>query len=59
MLSILKSVGSREFVRFGELKKSLAGISSTMLSERLRELEREGSWQRRSTAACLQRWSTA
>jgi DNA-binding HxlR family transcriptional regulator len=41
-LSILKSVGSRDFIRFGELKKSLAGISSAMLSDRLQELEREG-----------------
>lgn len=41
-LPILKSVGSRGFIRFSELKKSRMGISSTMLSERLQELEREG-----------------
>jgi DNA-binding HxlR family transcriptional regulator len=41
-LSILKSMGSKEVMRFCEIKKSLAGISSTMLSERLPELEREG-----------------
>jgi DNA-binding HxlR family transcriptional regulator len=40
-LAILKSMGS-EAVRFGEIKKALAGISSTVLSERLRELEQEG-----------------
>jgi len=40
-LPILKSVGSKEAVRFGEIKKALAGISGTMLSERLLELERE------------------
>lgn len=41
-LQILKSMGSREVTRFSELKRSLAGISSTVLSERLLELEREG-----------------
>ena len=39
---ILKSMGAREAMRFTELKKALAGISGTMLSERLLELEREG-----------------
>lgn len=40
-LPILKSMGSKEAMRFSEIKKALAGISSTMLSERLLELERE------------------
>lgn len=41
-LPILNIVGSKQAVRFNEIKKTLAGISSTMLCERLRELEREG-----------------
>lgn len=41
-LPILKIIGSAEQVRFCEFKKALAGISSTMLSERLQELEHEG-----------------
>lgn len=41
-LQILKITGSKEVVRFCEIKKALAGISSTMLSERLVELEQEG-----------------
>lgn len=41
-LPILTSMGSKEAVRFSEIKKTLAGISNTMLSERLLELEREG-----------------
>jgi DNA-binding HxlR family transcriptional regulator len=41
-LPILKIVGSKQAVRFNEIKKALAGISSTMLCERLLELEREG-----------------
>lgn len=41
-LPILKSLGSGEAARFCEIKKALAGISGTMLSERLLELEREG-----------------
>jgi len=41
-LQILKSMRSREVMRFSELKRSLAGISGTMLSDRLLELEREG-----------------
>ena len=35
-------MGSKELLRFGEIKNALAGISSTMLSERLLELENEG-----------------
>jgi DNA-binding HxlR family transcriptional regulator len=41
-LSILKIIGSREPVRFNEIKKALAGISSTMLTERLLKLKYEG-----------------
>jgi DNA-binding HxlR family transcriptional regulator len=41
-LPILKIVGSKQAVRFNEIKKALAGISSTMLCEGLLELEREG-----------------
>lgn len=41
-LPILKIAGSKEAVRFNEIKKALDGISSTMLSERLLELESEG-----------------
>jgi len=41
-LPILKIVGSKEAVRFIEIKKALAGISNTVLSERLLELEQEG-----------------
>jgi DNA-binding HxlR family transcriptional regulator len=41
-LPILKIVGSNQAVRFNEIKKALTGISSTMLCERLLELEREG-----------------
>jgi len=41
-LHIIKNLSTKEVIRFNELKRSLAGISSTVLSERLRELEREG-----------------
>jgi DNA-binding HxlR family transcriptional regulator len=41
-LPILKIVGSKQAMRFNEIEKTLAGISSTMLCERLLELEREG-----------------
>ena len=41
-LHILKNLSTREVIRFNELKRSLTGISSTVLSERLLELEREG-----------------
>jgi DNA-binding HxlR family transcriptional regulator len=41
-LPILRIIGSREPVRFNEIKKALAGISSTMLTQRLLELEHEG-----------------
>ena len=41
-LPILKGVDSKEAMRFSEIKNALAGISRTMLSERLFELEEEG-----------------
>ena len=41
-LPILKIAGSAEPVRFCQIKKSLAGISNTVLSGRLFELEQEG-----------------
>jgi DNA-binding HxlR family transcriptional regulator len=41
-LHIIKNLSTKEVIRFNELKRSLAGISSTVLSERLLELEREG-----------------
>lgn len=40
--ALLRSIGSKEIARFGELKRSLVGISSTTLSERLPQLEHEG-----------------
>jgi len=41
-LFILKNLSTKETIRFNELKRALSGISSTVLSERLLELEREG-----------------
>ena len=41
-LLILKNLGSKNVVRFNELKRNLKGISSTVLSGRLSELEQEG-----------------
>lgn len=41
-LHILKNLSTKEVIRFNELKRSLLGISSTVLSQRLLELEREG-----------------
>ena len=41
-LLILKNLCNKEVIRFNELKKALPGISSTVLSDRLLELEREG-----------------
>jgi DNA-binding HxlR family transcriptional regulator len=41
-LPILKSMGLKETMRYGEIKKALTGVSSTMLSERLLDLEKEG-----------------
>jgi DNA-binding HxlR family transcriptional regulator len=41
-LSILKNLDTKEAIRFNELKRLMAGISSTVLAERLSELEVEG-----------------
>src|ERR671931_554579 len=41
-LLILKNLCNKEAIRFNELKRSLSGISSTVLSERLLGFEREG-----------------
>jgi DNA-binding HxlR family transcriptional regulator len=41
-LLIIKNLSTKETIRFNELKRALSGISSTVLSERLLELEREG-----------------
>jgi DNA-binding HxlR family transcriptional regulator len=40
-LLILKHLSTREAIRFNQLKKSMPGISSTVLASRLLELERE------------------
>jgi|GEM_PF-1471413 len=40
-LSILSNLSTKEKVRFNELRKLMAGISNTALSNRLLELERE------------------
>lgn len=44
---------SKEAVRFSELKKALVDISSTMLSERLLELEQEWLVAKKSMAQRL------
>ena len=41
-LLILKNLSFRKNLRFNQLKRILQGISSTVLSERLYELEKEG-----------------
>ncbi|MGI0037916.1 MAG: winged helix-turn-helix transcriptional regulator [Nitrososphaera sp.] len=41
-LAILQTLASADVLRFTELKKTLKGVSGTMLSERLLELENEG-----------------
>jgi DNA-binding HxlR family transcriptional regulator len=41
-LLILKNFCTHEVIRFNEFKKLLPGISSTVLADRLFELEREG-----------------
>ena len=41
-LLIIKNLSTKETIRFNELKRARAGRSSTVLSERLLELEREG-----------------
>jgi DNA-binding HxlR family transcriptional regulator len=41
-LLVLKNLCNKDVIRFNELKRALPGISSTVLSGRLLELEREG-----------------
>jgi|SRR6266540_4508648 len=41
-LLILKNLSTKEVIRFNELKRLLPGISSTVLAERLLDLDREG-----------------
>jgi DNA-binding HxlR family transcriptional regulator len=41
-LLILKNLHTKEAVRFTELKRLMPGISSTVLSNRLLEMERDG-----------------
>ncbi len=41
-LNILRNLSAKDSIRFNELKRLLHGISSTVLAERLRELELEG-----------------
>src|ERR671914_3141860 len=41
-LFILKNLSTKEVIRFNELKRLLSAISSTVLADRLLELEREG-----------------
>jgi DNA-binding HxlR family transcriptional regulator len=41
-LLILKNLNAKEGIRFNELKRAVSGISSTVLADRLLELEREG-----------------
>jgi DNA-binding HxlR family transcriptional regulator len=41
-LLILKNLNSKDSIRFNELKRAVSGISSTVLADRLLELEREG-----------------
>jgi len=41
-LLILKNFHTKEAIRFNELKRIMPGISSTVLADRLLELEREG-----------------
>lgn len=41
-LMILKNMSTKEPIRFNDLRRLLSGISSTVLSDRLKELEKEG-----------------
>jgi DNA-binding HxlR family transcriptional regulator len=41
-LLILKNLHAKEATRFNEMKRTLSGISGTVLSARLLEMEREG-----------------
>ncbi|MGI0087743.1 MAG: winged helix-turn-helix transcriptional regulator [Nitrosotalea sp.] len=41
-LVILKNMSAKEPIRFNDLRRLLPGISNTVLSDRLKDLEREG-----------------
>jgi DNA-binding HxlR family transcriptional regulator len=41
-LTVLRSLGDGNVMRFGELRKQIEGISDKMLSSTLRSLERDG-----------------
>lgn len=41
-LVVLKNMSTKEPIRFNDLRRLMPGISSTVLSERLKDLEREG-----------------
>ena len=41
-LVILKNLNTKEPIRFNDLRRMLPGISNTVLSERLKDMEREG-----------------
>ena len=41
-LLLLRNLSSKNVIRFNELKRNLKGISNTVLSDRLSELEQEG-----------------
>jgi DNA-binding HxlR family transcriptional regulator len=41
-LLVLKNLSTKNVIRFNELKRSLKEISSTVLSDRLSELEQKG-----------------
>lgn len=41
-LIILKNMSTKEPIRFNDLRRALPGISSTVLSDRLKEMEKEG-----------------
>ena len=41
-LVILRNLSTNETIRFNELKRLVSGISSTVLSDRLSELEKQG-----------------
>ncbi len=41
-LLLLKNLNSKQAIRFNELKRLMPGVSSTVLADRLSELEREG-----------------
>ncbi|MER3602250.1 MAG: transcriptional regulator [Nitrososphaerota archaeon] len=47
MLPVVHALGQRGRLRFNDLKRSLRGISSTCLAQRLRELERMGLVERK------------